>query len=183
MGFFKNINANMDFEALERYIKTKGWRIDGSSLDLFNTAIGYWGGSFETVFDHTWSFKLVNGTYMIDSNIFFDGSTYREVHALKDTGVLFQAMINKVPIHVVAAVKRAERKYIIIRLTFDINNGDRIILAYEIRRKMKIADNFEYIYKQIRESDPNYNFKHNYEKQQQKLAKHHSYNSQYRFKK
>ena len=28
MGFFKNINANMDFEALERYIKTKGWRID-----------------------------------------------------------------------------------------------------------------------------------------------------------
>ena len=85
MGFFKNINANMDFEALERYIKTKGWRIDGSVLDLFNTAIGYWGGSFETVFDHTWSFKLVNGTYMIDSSIFFDGATYREVHALKDT--------------------------------------------------------------------------------------------------
>ena len=176
MGFFKNINANMDFEALERYIKTKGWRIDSSVLDLVNT-IGYWGGSFETVFDHTWSFKLVNGTYMIDSNIFFDGATYREVHALKDTGVLFQAMINKVPIHVVVAVKRAEKKHIIIRLTFDINNGDRIILAYKIQRKMKIANNFEPIY------DPSYNFKHNYEKQQQKLAKYHSYNSQYRFKK
>ena len=177
MGFFKNINANMDFEALERYIKTKGWRIDDSALDLFNTAIGYWGGSFETVFDHTWSFKLVNGTYMIDSSIFFDGATYREVHALKDTGVLFQAMINKVPIHVVAAVKRAEKKHIIIKLTFNINNGDRIILAYEIRRKMKISDNFVSIY------DSSYNFKHNYEKQQQRLAKYHSYNSQYRFKK
>lgn len=177
MGFFKNINANMDFEALERYIKTKGWRIDDSVLDLFNTAIGYWGGSFETVFDHTWSFKLINGTYMIDSSIFFDGTTYREVHALKDTGVLFQAMINKVPIHVVAAVKRAEKKHIIIRLTFNINNGDRIILAYEIRRKMKIGSEYASTY------NPNYNFEHNYEKQQQKLAKYHSYNSQYRFKK
>lgn len=177
MGFFKNINANMDFEVLERYIKSKGWRIDDSVLDLFNTAIGYWGGSFETVFDHTWSFKLVNGTYMIDSSIFFDGATYREVHALKDTGVLFQAMINKAPIHVVAAVKRAEKKHIIIRLTFDINNGDRIILAYEIRRKMKNGSEYASTY------DPSYNFKHNYEKQQQKLAKQHSYNSQYRFKK
>ena len=84
-------------------------------------------------------------------------------------------MIDKKPIQVIAAVKRVGNKHIIIRLTFDINNGDRIILAYEIRRKMKIVDNldnfrsylnnFESVY------DPNYNFKHNYEKQQQKFAK------------
>ena len=47
---------------------------------------------------------------------------------------------------------------------FDINNGDRVITIYEVRRKIK-AENFEASY------NPNYKFEHNYAKHQQKLAK------------
>ena len=171
MGFFKNINASADFEALERYIKDKEWKIDDSAGYLFNNMAAVWGNSFMPVFDVTWSFELINGIYMIDSSIFFDGATYREVHALKDTGVLFQAMIDKKPIYVEAGVKYVGNRHIVIKLIFDINNGDRKITIYEVRRKMKNGS-----------IDPNYNFEHNYMLQQQKLARRHS-NSQYRFKK
>lgn len=176
MGFFKNINANLDFEALERYIKDKEWKIDDSVGYLFNTTAAVWRTSFIPVFDVTWSFKLIDGICMIDSSILYDGSTYREVRTLKDTRVLFQAMIDKKPIRAAAGIKYVDNRHIVIRLIFDINNGNHKIIVYEVRRKKKIADNFESIY------DPSYNFKHNYAKQQQKLAKHHSYNSQYRFK-
>lgn len=182
MGFFKNINVNIDIEAFENYIKNKEWKIGDSlqdlrdSWDFFNAMTWYWGTSFNNAFDITWSFKLVNGTYMIDSSILYEGGTYREVHALKDAEVLFQAMINKIPIRIGAGVKYVDNRHIVIRLIFDINNGGRVITIYEVRRKIK-AGNFEASY------NPNYNFEQNYVKQQQKFAKHHSYNSQYRFKK
>ena len=174
MGFFKNINASADFEVLERYIKNREW-----NYDLNSPCPGYydlgWDASFNAIFDVTWSFKSVNGTYMIDSSILYEGSVYREVRTLKDTGVLFQAMIDKKPIQVIAGVKWINDRHIVIRLIFNINNGDRIILAYEIRRKMKILDNFRsYLNNFESVYDPNYNFKHNYEKQQQKFAKHHT---------
>lgn len=157
MGFFKNINANIDFEALERYIKNKEWEINNSSnSSLFSGYYDYcnWRDSFDTVFDVTWSFKSVNGTYMIDSSILYEGSVYREVRTLKDTGVLFQAMNDKKPIQIIAGVKwTGNDRHIVIRLIFDIDNGNRQIIIYEDQRKIKI------------------NFDHNYMKQQQKFAK------------
>lgn len=168
MGFFKNINANANFEALERYIKNREW-----DYDLNSPCFGYydlgWDASFNAVFDVTWSFKSVNGTYMIDSSILYEGSVYREVRTLKDTGVLFQAMIDKKPIQVIAGVKWVGNdRHIVIRLIFNINNGDRKIIVYEVRRKIKNGSEYASTY------NPNYKFEHNYAKQQQKFAKHHT---------
>ena len=168
MGFFKNINASANFEALERYIKNREW-----DYDLNSPCFGYydlgWDTSFNAVFDVTWSFKSVNGTYMIDSSILYEGSVYREVRTLKDTGVLFQAMIDKKPIQVIAGVKWAGNdRHIVIRLIFNINNGDRKIIVYEVRRKRKNGSEYASTY------NPNYKFEHNYVKQQQKFAKHHT---------
>lgn len=170
MGFFKNINANVDFEALERYIKNKEWEINNSSdSSLFSGYYDYcnWKDSFDTVFDAPWHFTLVNGIYMIDSCALFGGATYHNIQALGDyTGVLFQAMIDKKPIHVIAGVKYVDNRHIAIRLIFDINNGDRKIIVYEVRRKMKKCSfkASEAIY------NSNYNFEHDYMRQQQKLA-------------
>ena len=167
MGFFKNINASADFEALERYIKNREW-----NYDLNSPCSGYydlgWDASFNAVFDVTWSFKSVNGTYMIDSSILYEGSVYREVRTLKDTGGLFQAMIDKKPIQVIAGVKWINDRHIVIRLIFNINNGDRKIIIYEVQRKMKNGSEYASTY------NPNYIFEHNYAKQQQKFAKHHT---------
>ena len=157
MGFFKNINANVDFEALERYIKNKEWEINNSSdSSLFSGYYDYcnWRDSFDTVFDAPWYFKLVNGIYMIDSRILFEGAIYHNIHAIGDYArVLFQAMIDKKPIYVIAGAKHVDNRHIAIRLIFDIDNGNRQIIIYEDQRKIKI------------------NFDHNYMKQQQKFAK------------
>lgn len=169
MGFFKNINANVDFEALERYIKNEEWKINNSSnSSLFSGYYDYcnWKDSFNTVFDAPWYFKLVNGIYKIDSCIRFEGAIYHNISAIGDyTRVLFQAMIDKKPIHVIAGVKHVDNRHIIIRLIFDIDNGNRQIIIYEDQRKIKNTGN---IYNPI---NPKYNFNHNYTKQQQKFAK------------
>lgn len=170
MGFFKNINANVDFEALERYIKNKEWEINNSSdSSLFSGYYDYcnWKDSFDTVFDAPWYFKSVNEIYMIDSRILFEGAIYHNIHAIGDyTRVLFQAMIDKKPIYVIAGVKYVDNRHIAIRLIFDIDNGNRQIIIYEGQRKIKTRNiGIETIY------NPNYNFEHNYAKQQQKLAK------------
>ena len=167
MGFFKNINANVDFEALERYIKNEEWKINNSSnSSLFSGYYNYcnWKDSFDTVFDASWYFKLVNGIYMIDSRILFEGASYHIIHELGDyTGFLFQAMIDKKPIRVIARAKYVDNRHIVIRIIFDIDNGNRQIIICEAQRKIKIK-NTDTIY------NPNYNFEHNYTKQQQKLA-------------
>ena len=169
MGFFKNINANIDFEALERYIKNEEWKINNSSnSSLFS---GYydctWRDSFDTVFNASWYFKLVNGIYMIDSCVLFEGASYHIIHELGDyTGFLFQAMIDKKPIRVIAGAKYIDNRHIVIRIIFDIDNGNRQIIIYEGQRKIKIRNTgVETIY------NPNYNFEHNYTKQQQNFAK------------
>ena len=168
MGFFKNINANADFDVLERYIKNEEWEINNSSnSNLFS---GYydcvWEDLFKTAFDASWYFTLVNGIYMIDSCVLFGGATYHNIHALGDhTGVLFQAMIDKKPIRVIAGTKYTDSRHIDIKFIFDINNGDRKIVIYEIRRKIKKYTSIEATY------NPNYNFDQNYTRQQQKLAK------------
>ena len=173
MGFFKNINANVDFEALERYIKNREWEINNSSNSSLFSDSGYydycnWRDSFDTVFDAPWCFKLVNGIYMIDSCIRFGGAIYHNISAIGDyTRVLFQAMIDKKPIHVIAGTKYVDDLHIAIRLIFDINNGDRKIIAYETQRKMKNVNNLEL----WTSYEPSYNFNHNYMKQQQKFAK------------
>ena len=169
MGFFKNINANADFDALERYIKNKEWEINNSSKsNLFSSFyVCNLGDSFNAIFDDApWHFTLVNGIYMIDSCVLFGGATYHNIHALGDyTGVLFQAMIDKKPIRVIAAVKYAAGRHVDIKFIFDINNGDRKIVIYEIRRKIKKYASIAATY------NPNYNFERNYTKQQQKFAK------------
>ena len=174
MGFFKNVNANIDFEALEQYIKNNEWEINNSSnSNLFSGYCSYvrvWNTSFNAVFDVTWSFKSVNGTYMIDSSILYEGSTYREVRTLKDIGVLFQAMIDEKPIRVAAGVKYVDNRHIAIRFVFDINNGDRKIIVYEVQRKIKKCS-----FKAAEATyNSNYSFEHDYMRQQQKLAKRYS---------
>lgn len=188
MGFFKNINANLDFEVLENYIKNKEWKINDSSQDFISeyseyrncakSSFGSFGSfdSFDIIYDFPWSFQLVNGIYVIDSCICYEGAIYREVRALEDTGVLFRAMIDKKPIRIIAGVTHVNNRKIDIKLIFDINNGDRKIIAYETQRKMKKSESIEATY------NPNYNFERNYTLQQQKLAKRYSYNSQQRFK-
>lgn len=171
MGFFKNINANVDFEALERYIKNREWEINNSSNSSLFSDSGYydycnWRDSFDTVFDAPWCFKLVNGIYMIDSCIRFGGAIYHNISAIGDyTRVLFQAMIDKKPIHVIAGAKYIDNRHIAIaiRLIFDIDNGNRQIIIYDDQRKIK--RNTGNIY------NTKYNFDHNYMKQQQKFAK------------
>ena len=166
MGFFKNINAKVDFDALERYIKNEEWEINNSSnSNLFSGYYSYtWRDSFNTVFDAPWYFTLVNGIYMIDSCVLFAGATYHNIHALGDyIGVLFQAMIDKKPIRIIAGAKYVDKRHIDIKLIFDINNGARQITIYETRRKIKNTDIWATY-------NPNYNFKYNYTKQQQKLA-------------
>ena len=169
MGFFKNINANVDFEALERYIKNEEWKINNSSnSSLFSGYYDYcnWKDSFDTVFDAPWYFKLVNGIYMIDSRILFEGAIYHNIHAIRDyTRFLFQAMIDKKPIYVIAGVKYVDNRHIVIRLIFDIDNGNRQIIIYEGQRKIKNTGNI------YNPNNPKYNFNHNYTKQQQKFAK------------
>ena len=169
MGFFKNINANADFDALVRYIKNKEWEINNSSKsNLFSSFyVCNLGDSFNAIFDDApWHFTLVNGIYMIDSCVLFGGATYHNIHALGDyTGVVFQAMIDKKPIRVIAAAKYADSRHVDIKFIFDINNGDRKIVIYEIRRKIKKYASIAATY------NPNYNFEHNYTKQQQKFAK------------
>ena len=174
MGFFKNINANVDFEALERYIKNEEWKINNSSnSSLFSGYYNYcnWKDSFDTVFDVPWYFKLVNGIYMIDSRILFEGAIYHNIHEIRDyTRFLFQAMIDKKPIHVIAGAKHVDNRHIVIRLIFDIDNGNgnHQFIIYEGQRKIKIRNtvrNTGNIY------NPKYNFNHNYTKQQQKFAK------------
>lgn len=141
MGFFKNINANTDFDVLERYIKNEEWEINNSSKsNLFSSFyVCDLGDSFNAIFDDApWHFTLVNGIYMIDSCIFFEGATYHNIQALGDyTGVLFQAMIDKKPIRVIGGVKYVDNRHIDIKFIFDINNGARKIVIYEIRRKIK----------------------------------------------
>lgn len=171
MGFFKNINANVDFEALERYIKNREWEINNSSNSSLFSDSGYydycnWRDSFDTVFDAPWCFKLVNGIYMIDSCIRFGGAIYHNISAIGDyTRVLFQAMIDKKPIRVIAGAKYVDNRHIAIaiRLIFDIDNGNLQIIIYDDQRKIK--RNTGNIY------NPKYNFDHNYMKQQQKFAK------------
>ena len=171
MGFFKNINANVDFDALERYVKNEEWKTNNSSKsNLFSSFyVCDLGDSFNDIFDDAqWQFTLVNGIYMIDSCIFFEGATYHNIHALGDyTGVLFQAMIDKKPIRIIAGVKYVDKRHIDIKLIFDINNGDRKIVIYEIRRKIKnwSTGRIEVV------CDSNYDFHQNYARQQQKLAK------------
>ena len=170
MGFFKNINANADFDALERYIKNEEWEINNSSKsNLFSSFyVCDLGDSFYTAYDAPWYFTLVNGIYMIDSCVLFAGATYHNIHALGDyTGVLFQAMIDKKPIRVISAVKYVDKRHIDIKLIFDINNGARQITIYETRRKIKNWDTgrIEIVW------DSNYDFNQNYKRQQQKLAK------------
>ena len=173
MGFFKNINANADFDALERYIKNKEWEINNSSKsNLFSSFyVCNLGDSFDTVFNASWYFKLVNGIYMIDSCVLFEGASYHIIHELGDyTGFLFQAMIDKKPIHVIAGAKHVDNRHIVIRLIFDIDNGNgnHQFIIYEGQRKIKIRNtvrNTGNIY------NPKYNFNHNYTKQQQKFAK------------
>ena len=171
MGFFKNINANVDFEALERYIKNKEWEINNSSNSSLFSVSGYydycnWRDSFDTVFDAPWYFKLVNGIYMIDSCIHFEGVNYHNISAIGDyTRVLFQAMIDKKPIYVIAGAKYVDNRHIAIRLIFDIDNGNRQIIIYDDQRKRKNGSGYASTY------NPNYKFEHNYMKQQQKFAK------------
>ena len=170
MGFFKNINANVDFDALERYIKNEEWEINNSSNS--NRFSSYydcaWEDLFYTAYDAPWYFTLVNGIYMIDSRVLFGGATYHNIHALGDyTGVLFQAMIDKKPIRIIAGVKYVDKRHIDIKLIFDINNGARQITIYETRRKIKNWDTG----KMGAVWDSNYNFNQNYKRQQQKLAK------------
>ena len=182
MGFFKNINAKVDFDALENYIKNKEWKINDSSQGSISEYFEYYNcakssfDSFDIIYDFPWSFKLVNGIYVIDSYICYEGAIYREVCALKDTGVLFQAMVDKKPIRIIVGAAHVNNRKIDIKLIFDINNGDRKIIAYETQRKMKKSESIEATY------NPNYNFERNYTLQQQKLAKRYSYNSQQRFK-
>ena len=104
---------------------------------------------------------------MIDSRILFEGAIYHNIHAIGDyTRFLFQAMIDKKSIHVIAGAKHVDNRHIAIRLIFDIDNGNRQIIIYEGQRKIKTRNTgIETIY------NPNYNFEHNYAKQQQKLAK------------
>ena len=171
MGFFKNINANIDFEALECYIKNKEWEINNSSnSSLFSGYYDYcnWRDSFDTVFNAPCYFKLVNGIYMIDPCIHFGGAIYHNISAIGDyTRVLFQAMIDKKPIYVIAGVKYVDNRHIVIGLIFDIDNGNRQIIIYDDQRKIKIRNtgNIYNIY------NPKYNFDHNHMKQQQKFAK------------
>lgn len=169
MGFFKNINANINFEALENYIKNKEWKTDNDD-NYSHYPLGLFSGFWDSVTfnDFTWSFKLVNGTYMIDSCVLFEGANYRVVHEVKDYAkYLFQVMTDKKPIRIGAKVRYVDNRHITIRFFFDINNEGHEIIICDIRRKIK-AENSEALY------NPNYKFEHNYAKQQQKFAKRHT---------